>query len=119
MAITRIVRMTTGCGITVPSAPDFNPIIASLKVPGEEEGPLGALSNGGRFSVDYRDSEYSSPETTNPRDSVIWDSPRTPGNSAARWTGSPSTRSSIDTSRTTVWAGAMPAFGPPITEGCK
>ena len=31
------------------------------------------LSNGARFYVDHAHPEYSSPETTNPRDTVIWD----------------------------------------------
>jgi len=31
------------------------------------------LSNGARFYVDHAHPEYSSPETTNPRDLVIWD----------------------------------------------
>src|SRR6266540_2930881 len=31
------------------------------------------LSNGARFYVDHAHPEYSSPETTNPRDCVIWD----------------------------------------------
>ena len=31
------------------------------------------LSNGARFYVDHAHPEYSSPETTNPRDCVLWD----------------------------------------------
>jgi len=31
------------------------------------------LSNGARFYVDHAHPEYSSPETSNPRDAVIWD----------------------------------------------
>ncbi len=31
------------------------------------------LSNGARFYVDHAHPEYSSPETTNPRDLVVWD----------------------------------------------
>ncbi len=31
------------------------------------------LTNGARFYVDHAHPEYSSPETTNPRDAVIWD----------------------------------------------
>src|SRR5690625_7816232 len=31
------------------------------------------LPNGARFYVDHADPEYSSPETTNPIDAVIWD----------------------------------------------
>ncbi|MCY7402842.1 MAG: proteasome accessory factor PafA2 family protein, partial [Nocardioides sp.] len=31
------------------------------------------LTNGARFYVDHAHPEYSSPETTNPRDALIWD----------------------------------------------
>src|SRR5436190_20922649 len=31
------------------------------------------LSNGARFYVDHAHPEYSAPETTNPRDAVVWD----------------------------------------------
>jgi proteasome accessory factor PafA2 len=44
-------------------------------VPSKEESRLInlILSNGARFYVDHAHPEYSSPETTNPRDCVIWD----------------------------------------------
>jgi proteasome accessory factor A len=44
-------------------------------VPSKEESRLInlILSNGARFYVDHAHPEYSSPETTNPRDLVIWD----------------------------------------------
>src|SRR5436190_17798502 len=45
------------------------------EVPSKEESRLInlILSNGARFYVDHAHPEYSSPETTNPRDCVIWD----------------------------------------------
>jgi proteasome accessory factor PafA2 len=45
------------------------------EVPSKEESRLInlILSNGARFYVDHAHPEYSSPETTNPRDLVIWD----------------------------------------------
>jgi proteasome accessory factor A len=45
------------------------------EVPSKEESRLInlILSNGARFYVDHAPPEYSSPETTNPRDLVIWD----------------------------------------------
>jgi proteasome accessory factor A len=44
-------------------------------VPSKEESRLInlILSNGARFYVDHAHPEYSSPETTNPRDCVVWD----------------------------------------------
>jgi len=44
-------------------------------VPSKEESRLInlILSNGARFYVDHAHPEYSSPETTNPRDLVVWD----------------------------------------------
>lgn len=44
-------------------------------VPSKEESRLInlILSNGARFYVDHAHPEYSSPETTNPRECVIWD----------------------------------------------
>ncbi|HUG36891.1 MAG TPA: proteasome accessory factor PafA2 family protein, partial [Candidatus Limnocylindrales bacterium] len=44
-------------------------------VPSKEESRLInlILSNGARFYVDHAHPEYSSPETTNPRDCIIWD----------------------------------------------
>jgi proteasome accessory factor PafA2 len=44
-------------------------------VPSKEESRLInlILSNGARFYVDHAHPEYSSPETTNPRDCVTWD----------------------------------------------
>ena len=44
-------------------------------VPSKEESRLInlILSNGARFYVDHAHPEYSSPETTNPRDCLIWD----------------------------------------------
>src|SRR3989440_118450 len=57
MAIPKVMGIETEYGITVKNQPDFNLI----------------LSNGARFYVDHAHPEYSSPETTNPRDTVIWD----------------------------------------------
>ncbi len=91
MSVRRIMGTETEFGISVPGQPGANPMLTSSQVVNgyaqtqplarktrwdfdEETGLANViLTNGARLYVDHAHPEYSAPETTNPRDLVVWD----------------------------------------------